>query len=80
MKRDVELADVEESEWIGDKDTEHAEQQQHDADDLAEPSRVRETGDRGESGDADHDVDEVVEQIDIEEPEELAIGQGYRAA
>src|SRR5438128_1840291 len=37
VERDVELADVEESKRVGDKDTDQAQQQQDHAHDLAEP-------------------------------------------
>src|SRR2546427_2112015 len=75
VERDIELADVEESKRIGNEDTEHAKQQQHDADDLAEPPRVRETGDRGEPGDADHNMDQVVQKVDVEQSQQLGVGQ-----
>src|SRR2546425_1725552 len=75
VERDVEAADVEQAKWIRDKDSEHPEEQQDHTDDLAEHPGVRQASPGRQSRDADHDVDQVVQKADVEESQQLGVGQ-----
>src|SRR5205807_5783603 len=71
MDDDVKPPDRDQSEWVLDKQAEHAQEQQDDPKDLQVRASARQARGGGDAGNADNQVDEVVDEVDRYQPEQV---------